>query len=95
MSAILRGGTSSRTVHIPPEDYVIEQNLKDDINEVLHTLSDKEREVVEFASGQRPPAMTSRKSATVSSLPKSDPSDEKSALKRLSQLIVPKCSRAT
>jgi RNA polymerase primary sigma factor len=34
-----------------PEDYVVEQGLKDDINEVLRTLSDKEREVIEFRFG--------------------------------------------
>jgi RNA polymerase primary sigma factor len=37
--------------YVAPEDYVIEQNLKDDINEVLRTLSDKEREVIEYRFG--------------------------------------------
>jgi len=37
--------------YVAPEDYVIEQSLKEDINEVLHTLSDKEREVIEYRFG--------------------------------------------
>jgi len=37
--------------YVAPEDYVIEQNLKEDINEVLRTLSDKEREVIEYRFG--------------------------------------------
>jgi RNA polymerase primary sigma factor len=37
--------------YVAPEDYVVEQNLKSDINAVLHTLSDKEREVVEYRFG--------------------------------------------
>jgi RNA polymerase primary sigma factor len=37
--------------YVSPEDYVVEQNLKDDINAVLRTLSDKEREVVEYRFG--------------------------------------------
>ncbi len=34
-----------------PEEYVVGENLKDDINAVLHTLSDKEREVIEYRFG--------------------------------------------
>jgi RNA polymerase primary sigma factor len=45
------GDFIENTAYVAPEDYVIEQNLKDDINEVLHTLSDKEREVVEYRFG--------------------------------------------
>jgi RNA polymerase primary sigma factor len=45
------GDFIENTAYTAPEDYVIEQNLKDDINEVLHTLSDKEREVIEYRFG--------------------------------------------
>jgi RNA polymerase primary sigma factor len=45
------GDFVENTAYTPPEDYVVEQNLKDDINEVLRTLSDKEREVIEFRFG--------------------------------------------
>jgi RNA polymerase primary sigma factor len=45
------GDFIENTSYIAPEDYVVEQNLKDDINDVLHTLSDKEREVIEFRFG--------------------------------------------
>jgi RNA polymerase primary sigma factor len=45
------GDFVENTAYTAPEDYVVEQNLKDDINEVLHTLSDKEREVVEYRFG--------------------------------------------
>lgn len=34
-----------------PESYVLSEGLRDDINKVLKTLSDKEREVVEFRFG--------------------------------------------
>jgi len=37
--------------YVAPEDYVVDQNLKEDINEVLRTLSDKEREVIEYRFG--------------------------------------------
>jgi len=37
--------------YVAPEDFVVEQNLKDDINLVLRTLSDKEREVIEYRFG--------------------------------------------
>jgi RNA polymerase primary sigma factor len=45
------GDFVENTNYLAPDDYVIEQNLKDDINEVLHTLSDKEREVIEYRFG--------------------------------------------
>jgi RNA polymerase primary sigma factor len=45
------GDFVENSAYTAPEDYVVEQNLKDDINEVLRTLSDKEREVVEFRFG--------------------------------------------
>jgi len=34
-----------------PDEYVVEQSLKDDINEVLETLTEKEREVVQYRFG--------------------------------------------
>jgi len=43
--------------YISPENYVVDQGLKDDINDVLETLSAKEREVIEFRfglNGRRP-----------------------------------------
>lgn len=45
------GDFVENSAYTSPEEYVVEQNLKDDINEVLRTLSDKEREVVEFRFG--------------------------------------------
>jgi len=45
------GDFVENTAYTAPEDYVVEQNLKEDINEVLRTLSDKEREVVEYRFG--------------------------------------------
>ncbi len=45
------GDFIENTAYTAPEDYVVEQNLKDDINEVLRTLSDKEREVIEYRFG--------------------------------------------
>ena len=45
------GDFIENTAYTAPEDYVIEQNFKDDINEVLHTLSEKEREVIEYRFG--------------------------------------------
>jgi RNA polymerase primary sigma factor len=45
------GDFIENNAYTAPEDYVVEQNLKDDINEVLRTLSDKEREVVEYRFG--------------------------------------------
>jgi RNA polymerase primary sigma factor len=45
------GDFVENSTYVAPEDYVVEQNLKDDINAVLHTLSDKEREVVEYRFG--------------------------------------------
>ncbi len=45
------GDFVENSAYTSPEEYVVEQNLKDDINEVLRTLSDKEREVVEYRFG--------------------------------------------
>ena len=45
------GDFVENSTYVAPEDYVVDQNLKDDINAVLHTLSDKEREVVEYRFG--------------------------------------------
>lgn len=45
------GDFIENTEYTAPEEYVVEQNLKDDINEVLRTLSDKEREVIEYRFG--------------------------------------------
>jgi len=45
------GDFVENSTYVAPEDYVVEQNLKDDINAVLRTLSDKEREVVEYRFG--------------------------------------------
>jgi len=45
------GDFVENSAYTAPEDYVVEQNLKSDINDVLHTLSDKEREVVEYRFG--------------------------------------------
>ena len=74
-------------MYTPPEDYVIEQNLKEDINDVLHTLSDKEREVVEYRfglNGHR--AMSLKEIGDRFKLTKERIRQiEKSALKRLSQ----------
>jgi RNA polymerase sigma factor, sigma-70 family len=81
------GDFLENSAYTPPEDYVIEQNLKDDINEVLHTLSDKEREVVEFRfglNGHR--AMSLKEIGDRFKLTKERIRQiEKSALKRLSQ----------
>ncbi len=45
------GDFVENSTYVAPEDYVVDQNLKEDINAVLRTLSDKEREVVEFRFG--------------------------------------------
>jgi len=45
------GDFVENSAYTTPEEYVVEQNLKDDINQVLRTLSDKEREVVEYRFG--------------------------------------------
>lgn len=47
----LVGDFVENSAYTTPEDYVVEQGLKADIDEVLHTLSDKEREVVEYRFG--------------------------------------------
>ncbi|MBL8965442.1 MAG: RNA polymerase sigma factor RpoD/SigA, partial [Spirochaetaceae bacterium] len=45
------GDFVENSAYVSPEDYAIEENLKADINAVLSTLSDKEREVVEYRFG--------------------------------------------
>ncbi len=45
------GDFVENSAYTTPEDYVVEQGLKSDIDDVLHTLSDKEREVVEYRFG--------------------------------------------
>jgi RNA polymerase primary sigma factor len=45
------GDFVENSTYVAPEDYVVDQNLKEDINAVLRTLSDKEREVVEYRFG--------------------------------------------
>ena len=81
------GDFVENTMYTPPEDYVVEQNLKDDINEVLKTLSDKEREVIEYRfglNGRR--AMSLKEIGDRFKLTKERIRQiEKSALKRLSQ----------
>jgi RNA polymerase primary sigma factor len=81
------GDFIENSAYTAPEDYVIEQNLKDDINEVLHTLSDKEREVIEYRfglNGQR--AMSLKEIGDRFKLTKERIRQiEKSALARLSQ----------
>jgi len=73
--------------YIAPESAAIEQNLKDDINNVLKTLSDKEREVIEYRfglNGHR--AMSLKEIGDRFKLTKERIRQiEKSALKRLSQ----------
>jgi RNA polymerase primary sigma factor len=73
--------------YIAPETAAIEQNLKDDINAVLRTLSDKEREVIEYRfglNGHR--AMSLKEIGDRFKLTKERIRQiEKSALKRLSQ----------
>jgi RNA polymerase primary sigma factor len=81
------GDFVENTNYVAPEDYVVEQNMKDDINEVLHTLSDKEREVIEYRfglNGRR--AMSLKEIGDRFKLTKERIRQiEKSALKRLSQ----------
>jgi RNA polymerase primary sigma factor len=81
------GDFVENTDYTPPEEYVIDQNLKEDINEVLHTLSDKEREVIERRfglNGHR--AMSLKEIGDRFKLTKERIRQiEKSALKRLSQ----------
>jgi RNA polymerase primary sigma factor len=45
------GDFVENSAYTSPEEYVVDQNLKADINLVLRTLSDKEREVVEYRFG--------------------------------------------
>lgn len=73
--------------YISPEEFVVDGNLKDDINSVLSTLSDKEREVIEYRfglNGHR--AMSLKEIGDRFRLTKERIRQiEKSALKRLSQ----------
>jgi RNA polymerase primary sigma factor len=81
------GDFVENSAYTAPEDYVVEQNLKADINAVLHTLSDKEREVIEYRfglNGHR--AMSLKEIGDRFKLTKERIRQiEKSALKRLSQ----------
>jgi RNA polymerase primary sigma factor len=45
------GDFVENTDYVSPEEFVVDANLKEDINSVLRTLSDKEREVIEFRFG--------------------------------------------
>jgi RNA polymerase primary sigma factor len=81
------GDFVENSAYTSPEDYVVAQNLKDDINSVLETLSAKEREVIEFRfglNGRR--AMSLKEIGDRFSLTKERIRQiEKSALKRLTQ----------
>jgi len=81
------GDFVENSAYTSPEDFVVDQNLKSDINAVLETLSDKEREVVEFRfglNGQR--AMSLKEIGDRFKLTKERIRQiEKNALKRLSQ----------
>ncbi len=81
------GDFVENSAYVSPEDYAIEENLKADINAVLSTLSDKEREVVEYRfglNGRR--AMSLKEIGDRFSLTKERIRQiEKNALKRLSQ----------
>lgn len=73
--------------YVSPEDYVVGEGLKDDINAVLSTLTDKEREVIEYRfglNGRR--AMSLKEIGDRFSLTKERIRQiEKNALKRLTQ----------
>ena len=73
--------------YVSPENAAIENNLKDDINAVLRTLTEKEREVIQFRfglNGRR--AMSLKEIGERFSLTKERIRQiEKNALKRLSQ----------
>jgi len=73
--------------YVSPESFVIDGNLKDDINAVLDTLPEKERQVIEFRfglNGRR--AMSLKEIGDRFNLTKERIRQiEKSALKRLSQ----------
>jgi len=79
------GDFVENSAYTSPEEYVVAQNLKEDINFVLETLSTKEREVVEFRfglNGRR--AMSLKEIGDRFSLTKERIRQiEKSALKRL------------
>jgi RNA polymerase primary sigma factor len=81
------GDFVENSAYVSPEDYVVEEGLKEDINSVLRTLSDKEREVVEYRfglNGRR--AMSLKEIGDRFSLTKERIRQiEKNALKRLSQ----------
>ena len=73
--------------YVSPEDYVVGEGLKEDINAVLSTLTDKEREVIEYRfglNGRR--AMSLKEIGDRFSLTKERIRQiEKNALKRLTQ----------
>jgi RNA polymerase primary sigma factor len=81
------GDFVENTAYTSPEDYVIEENLKADINAVLETLTDKEREVIEYRfglNGRR--AMSLKEIGDRFDLTKERIRQiEKNALKRISQ----------
>ena len=81
------GDFVENTSYTSPEDYVVGENLKADINSVLGTLTDKEREVIEYRfglNGKR--AMSLKEIGDRFSLTKERIRQiEKNALKRLSQ----------
>ncbi len=81
------GDFVENSAYTSPEEYVVDENLKSDINAVLHTLTDKEREVIEYRfglSGRR--AMSLKEIGDRFSLTKERIRQiEKNALKRLSQ----------
>jgi len=81
------GDFVENSAYVSPEDYVVDEGLKEDINTVLRTLSDKEREVVEYRfglNGRR--AMSLKEIGDRFSLTKERIRQiEKNALKRLSQ----------
>jgi len=81
------GDFVENSAYVAPEDHAVELNLKEDINAVLSTLSDKEREVIEFRfglNGRRP--MSLKEIGDRFKLTKERIRQiEKSALKRLAQ----------
>jgi RNA polymerase primary sigma factor len=81
------GDFIENNAYVSPEDFVVDGNLKDNINEVLHTLTDKEREVIEYRfglNGQR--AMSLKEIGDRFKLTKERIRQiEKNALKRLAQ----------
>ncbi len=81
------GDFVENSAYVSPEEHAIDANLRDDINAVLETLSEKEREVVEYRfglNGHR--AMSLKEIGDRFKLTKERIRQiEKSALKRLAQ----------